>query len=70
MNLYLTAAIARRFLGAGLAIGAVFFGHHVLDNAQQESVNHSVENAQKNGDFSVSGGGTKVTVKGLPAAGQ
>ena len=99
MNLYFTAVIVRRLLATGIAIGAVFFGHSVLQNAQQDSVNHSIDHAQKsvdesvaraqsqapqiklpkdsahvktakNGDFSVSGGGTKVTVKGLPTAGQ
>jgi UDP-N-acetylglucosamine:LPS N-acetylglucosamine transferase len=78
MNLYLTAVVIRRFLVIPIAIAAVFFGRQVLVHEQVASVNHSIDSAQKSFEKSqasvpkkieVDQHGSKVTVKGLPTAG-
>ena len=85
MNLYLTAVVVRRFAALGLTLGAVFFGHHVINQATAASVNANIDAAEKtvnssnpgtikhndSGDLEVKGAnGTSVTVKGLPTAGR
>ena len=100
MNSYFALIAVRRVLPIVVALSAVFFGHHMIANAQQDSVNNSIDHADKvvqkdvaqqqkatdtavvkglpkssshvqnkgDGTLKVHGGGTTVTVKGLPTA--